>query len=131
MRLIPSPREISTFNDHFQELYELGEAWRQWEVYSCTERGGHWFWLEVDTEACIELSCRACRWTLDDLYPDGIELLYAELRPGLVIENGSVSLKSDPAYGWKGPVRLALDEVHYRGWDMPDEWDVSLTAEPL
>ena len=42
-----------------------------------------------------------------------------------------VTLKSDPGVaGWQGPVRLILDESHYRGWADPDEWDVYLTAVP-
>lgn len=66
----------------------LRHAWHQWELYSCEERGGHWWMLVGDHpddwgepgEGRASLSCACCPATTDDLAgPDGFDFIQGEV----------------------------------------------------
>jgi hypothetical protein len=106
---------------------EMAEAWTAWVIASCAERtGGHRWWLDWDTEDGLDLCCLHCPAGVDELYPDGNDLIFAELpvvgyrgQCGAVkIDYGSVSLSEDPLVSeWHGPVRAWVHEESYYSWE--------------
>jgi hypothetical protein len=117
-----------------QQAGLTGEAWTRWIMASCAERnGGHAWWLEWDCDNGLHLHCRHCPAGVDELYPDGMDVLFAELPlPGggiLVIESGSAALDT-PAREWHGAVRVRVEQEYYRGgaWGGP-EWVAWVVAE--
>lgn len=123
-------------------------AWREWELFCCTERGGHWWQLTIDPDEGVSLECAGCRAGPDDLVPDGLDLIGGVFRVSadyvLTLDSGCVivndrwqdkhtlwSYEGLPiAYGWKGPVTAEVRVEKYPGgpWGGP-EWDVFIDLE--
>lgn len=62
--------------EHRQAL--VGEAWRRWEIASCEEwTSGHAWLLDLETYdgQTIHLGCEHCPAGIDDIAPDGHELM--------------------------------------------------------
>jgi hypothetical protein len=117
-----------------QQAEETRWAWDQWVIASCVERnGGHSWWLDWDEEEGLWLHCVHCPAGVDELYPDGQDLIFGEL-PGphgktVKIDGGSVDLAA-PVQKWHGPVRAWVHEEYHRGgpWGGP-EWDAWVCVE--
>lgn len=66
-------------------------AWRQWEIECCVESNGSHAWeLELehpDDGSGVQLGCAHCPAGVDDLFPDGHDLISVDL-PGIVVEYG-------------------------------------------
>src|ERR1700728_3006429 len=63
-----------------QRAWETGEAWDRWVMVSCVERNrGHQWWLDYDEFDGVDFHCRFCPAGMDELYPDGMDLLDTEL----------------------------------------------------
>jgi hypothetical protein len=124
--------------DAWRDRRLLEEAWQLWQVASCEERGGHWWWLELDPVDGIHLHCLHCPAGVDDVYPDGYELMFGEFEVftgyklslgfGSVLVNG----RDDAwyAHGWYGPVTIELRIEEYRSYWEGSEWEVSIDVEP-
>lgn len=116
----------------------LEGAWHFWQVQSCEERGGHWWWLELDPDDGIYLHCLHCPASVDDVYPDGGDLMFGEFEVftgyklslgfGSVLVNG----REDTwyAHGWSGPVTVSLRIEEYRSYWEGSEWDISIDLDP-
>ena len=104
-----------------QKAGETGWAWDQWVIASCVEwNRGHQWWLEWDEEDGLWLHCRHCPAGVDELYPDGQDLIFAELPllsgKTLKIDSGSVALDA-PCQSYSGPVRAWVQEEKYYSWE--------------
>lgn len=124
--------------DEWRERFDLEYAWHLWKVASCEERGGHWWWLEIDPDDGVYLSCRYCPADVNDIYPDGIDLLAGqfEVYPGyvLTLRCGGVEVNGEWraglfAYGWRGAVTARLHIEEYRNYFEPPEYDVYIDLE--
>ncbi len=117
-----------------QQAEETAEAWDQWIMASCVERlGGHRWWLDWDEVDGLWLHCQHCPAGVDELYPDGQDLIYGELSldSGWVfsIDSGMVELTA-PFQEWHGPVRAWVEsEVHPGGPWGPAEYDAWVQVE--
>ena len=112
-----------------QELYETGEAWRKWRVHSCAEwNGGHEWLLELivgpggdDLDRGIELCCRHCPAGIDDVYPDGHDLMGGQF--------GEVTVQ-DGTHNSPVPLLIPVDvEPWARRYYNPycgEEWDAGV-----
>lgn len=124
----------SAFSDEHRAM-ATSWAWDRWVIASCVERNsGHAWWLDWDEEEGLWLHCEHCPAGVDELYPDGQDLICGELPiPGmpkpLVIDCGMPRLDS-LATRWSGPVRARVEEVFHRGgpWGGP-EWDAWVAVE--
>lgn len=117
-----------------QQAGETAEAWAAWVIASCAERnGGHSWWLDWDADDGLWLHCEHCPADVDELYPDGQDLIFAELPlPSgrtLKIDYGGVSLDF-PYQSWSGPVRAWVREERHPGgpWG-PAEYDAWVIVE--
>jgi hypothetical protein len=113
-------------------------AWERWVIASCTERNGaHSWWLDWDEADGLRLGCQHCPASVDELYPDGNDSLFAELPvPGggiLRIENGMTPLTADPpVQEWHGAVRAWVEQEYYPGTpDQGEEWDAWVIVEAV
>jgi hypothetical protein len=110
-----------------QQGWETAEAWERWVIASCAERNsGHWWWLDWDEADGLHLSCQHCPAGVDELYPDGQDVLFGELPAahGLVlrIDSGSVPLDTR-VLSWSGPVLARVETEYHRGgpWGGPEQ----------
>lgn len=105
-----------------QRAEETAWAWDQWIIASCAERnGGHRWWLDWDEEDGLWLHCQYCLAGVDELYPDGQDLIECMLPvPGsekpLVISGGSADLDA-PVHEWHGLVKAEVWEEKYYSWE--------------
>jgi hypothetical protein len=120
-----------------QQEYETGWAWDQWAAASCAERGGHWWHLDWSAEDGLDLQCLHCPAGINELYPDGGDVLFAELPllfgKVLRIEYGDIPLGTEPPCRyWSGAVRAWVESEYHRGglWG-PEEWDAWVVVESL
>jgi hypothetical protein len=99
-----------------------GEAYRALFVRLCEQDGGHDWYLEIDPDDGVTLSCRTCPASVDDVYPDGSGLLTGEFEvfPGYVLglRLGDVEVNGQWvvgcfAYGWRGPVTVGVQVEKY------------------
>lgn len=96
-------------------------------VTACRDSGGHEWEMELyhpEDDCYVSLNCVRCPAGIDDLYPDGVDLLYAEFEDGVLVEQGRHN----------SPVPLIVPvtaEVStWRTWtDYGDEWDVEIQIE--
>jgi uncharacterized protein RhaS with RHS repeats len=108
-----------------------GEAWRALFVNRCP---GHDWYLHIDPDDGTWLHCRKCPAGVDDLCPDGQDLLTGEFEvyPGYVLglRYGSVEVNGTDrggwfTYGWRGPVTVDLHVEKYTSMDwIGTEYDV-------
>jgi len=96
-------------------------AWDQWIIASCAERNrGHAWWLDWDQEDGLWLHCRHCPAGVDELYPDGQDLIFGELPllsgQTLNISGGGVDLNA-PVQSYSGPVRARVQEENHYSWE--------------
>jgi hypothetical protein len=132
--------------------YQTDRAWDRWRIASCTERGGHWWYLDISPDEGLSFGCQHCPARADDLVPDGHELLTGtfEVTTGyrLTLNMGDVIVNDrfgdrdhrNPwladgypiSYGWRGPVTASIRVEKYGGYFEPEEYDVwiDLTASP-
>ena len=120
------------------------QAWQAWAIASCTERGGHWWYLDINPDDGLAFGCQHCPASADDLVPDGHELLTGtfEVTPGyrLTLDMGDVIVNdrfgdrdhrnpwlSDGypiAWGWRGRVTASIRVEKHGGYFEPEEYDV-------
>lgn len=118
-----------------------GEVWRQLFVWLCEQNGGHAWYLNIDPEDGVWLSCTKCHKAgVDEIYPDGIDLLTGEFKvyPGYVLSlrHGGVEVNGEYCldlftYGWRGPVTIELHVEKYTSMDwIGEEIDAWIEVEP-
>lgn len=132
-----------------EELARAEEQWaysstiekcRLWAVAMCRMARGHDWYLDIDPDDGVSLYCRKCPAGVDDLYPDGIDLLTGEfeVHPGYVLSlcTGSVHVNGKdtgvlgPALGWRGPVTARVEVICYPSTpDHGEEWDAWIELE--
>jgi hypothetical protein len=106
----------------------LVEKCRLWAVAMCRIARGHDWQLDINPyEGAVYLDCRWCPAGIDDIYPDGIDLLNGdfEVCPGYVLNLRSVNgieVNEQPCdgmftYGWRGPVTVDLHVEKYTSMD--------------
>jgi hypothetical protein len=100
-----------------------GQVWRSLFVSRCPE---HDWYLTIDPDDGVYLKCLKCPAWLDDVYPDGIDLLTGEFEvcPGYVLglQTGGVQVNGQECYGlytygWRGPVTVELHVEKYTSMD--------------
>lgn len=126
-----------------EELARAEEQWayssmvekcRLWAVSMCRVARGHDWYLEIDPDDGVYLGCRKCPADVNDVYPDGSDLLYGdfEVCPGYVLglRTGGVEVNGRWrdglfAYGWRGAVTVDLHVEKYTSMDWAGtEYDV-------
>jgi hypothetical protein len=114
------------------EELEMDEAWRQGEMHSCVERhGGHLWVLSGEAPAeewdGVELGCSYCCAGVDDLIPDGCDLIFGDLN-GVEIRSG----RHDSGGEFEIPVKVKLDfDEHFNPHEMIyPEYDAWIVVEP-
>jgi hypothetical protein len=117
-----------------EQARETDWAWDRWRISSCAEwHGGHSWWLDWDEDDGLHLVCLHCPADVNELYPDGTDVLGAELPlpdgQVLVIDGGATALDA-PVQEWHGPVRARVETAYYPGgpWGGP-EWDAWIVVE--
>lgn len=115
-------------------------AWHALAVHLCDKgQGGHLWYLHIDPDDGVWLTCRRCRAGVDDLYPDGIGMLTGEFEvfPGYVLglRAGGVQVNGQESYGlftygWRGPVIVGLHVEKYTSMDwIGTEYDAWIEVE--
>jgi hypothetical protein len=103
-----------------------GEAYRALFVHLCEQDDGHDWYLTIDPDDGVYLKCRKCPAWVDDVYPDGIDMLAGEfwVYPGYVLSLncGEVKVNGQECYGlftygWRGPVTVELHTEKYASMD--------------
>ncbi len=118
-----------------------GEVWRQLFALLCEQSGGHAWYLNIDPDDSVWLSCTRCHVAgIDEIYSDGIDLLTGEFEvyPGYVLSlrYGGVEVNGEDSsglftYGWRGPVTANLHIEKYTSMDwIGPEYDVWIELEP-
>jgi hypothetical protein len=116
-----------------------GGAYRALFVHLCEQAGGHDWYLHIDPDDGTWITCRHCPAGMDDVYPDGIDLLAGEfevypgyvlsLRSGGVLVNGQACYGAF-TYGWRGPVTVDLHTEKYTSMDwIGYEYDAWIVVE--
>lgn len=116
-----------------------GEAYRALFIHRCEQAGEHDWYLEIDPYDGVLLRCRTCPAWLNDVYPDGADLLTGEFEvmPGYVLglRLADVEVNGKPCYGlftygWRGPVSVELETVTYTSMDwIGNEYDAWIIVE--
>jgi hypothetical protein len=140
---ILSDEEAAEYRSHsWQFWHDLeGEAYRLLFVHLCEQADGHDWYLDIaPNDDGITLGCRKCPAWVDDVYPDGIDMLTGEFEvyPGYVLRlrTGSVQVNGREsygafAYGWRGPVTVELHVEKYTGMDwIGEEYDAWIEVDP-
>jgi hypothetical protein len=149
LRLVP-PEEEAEGQAAYDAWYAeqlIADAWHRLEVQLCEdERRGHNWHLDLDPfEGCATLRCLHCPADIDDLCPDGHDLMVGEFEvypargadPGYVLSLnfGSVWVNGEDrqgfTYGWRGPVTASVRVEKYGGYWEPAEYDVWVDVDPL
>jgi hypothetical protein len=118
------------------------EAWRRLEVQLCEdERRGHNWWLDLDpSDDSITLRCLHCPAGIDDVCPDGHDLMIGEFEvcPDYVLSLNFSSVwvngedREGFMFGWRGPVTVAVRTEKYTSMDwIGYEYDVWVEVDPL
>lgn len=118
-----------------------GEAWRSVIARLCEESGGHAWYLHIDPDDGVWVTCTRCHAAgIDDVYPDGNDMLVGdfEVSPGYVLSLrcGDVEVNGKSCYGlftygWRGPVTLNLHVEKYTSMDwIGEEYDAWIEVEP-
>lgn len=108
-------------------------AWDRWVIESCLERNGHHsWWVDWDSEDGLWLHCRYCTADVNELFPDGQDLMEGELPlpdgEKLIITFGGID--SDVVREWHGPVRAEVWSERYRSsYYGTDEYNAGITVE--
>lgn len=132
-----------------EELAQAEEQWayssmaekcRLWAVGMCRRARGHDWYLEIDPYEGVFLRCLMCPAGVDDVYPDGQELLTGEFAvyPGYVlglrcgdVEVNGTWYPDGFTYGWRGPVTVNLHVEKYTSMDwIGTEYDVWVEVDP-
>lgn len=104
--------------------YQRTEDERHQRVKACP---GHEWEMELDHPedgSGVTLSCAHCPADADDVYPDGTEMLYAELDNGVKVDAG----KHDSPVQLVVPVDVAVENLS-RWTDYGWEYDAELIVE--
>jgi hypothetical protein len=117
----------------------MAEKCRLWAVSMCRMARGHDWYLEIDPDDGVSLYCRKCPADINDLYPDGYDLMTGEFEvyPGYVLSLsfGSVHVNGTDrdgffTYGWRGPVTARVEVICYPSTpDHGEEWDAWVELE--
>jgi hypothetical protein len=112
--------------DSPEELaYRAGEAQRQAEVKACADARGHVWWLELEHPedgAGVDLSCEFCPAGIDDLYPDGIDLISGDL-DGVSVDAGRHNSPAPLLI----PVDCEVRTTHFSNPIVGNDFDVEFT----
>jgi hypothetical protein len=114
-----------------------GKAWRSLFIHLCEQAGGHDWYLTIDPDDGTWFTCQNCPAGMDDVYPDGTDLLTGEfeVRPGYVLglRTGGVLVNGQPCDefdGWHGPVTVELHTEKYTSMDwIGYEYDAWIDVE--
>lgn len=117
------------------ELFPLPaeEAWRQWEIHSCLERHGDHLWMaaleDPEDGRCVDIYCDYCPAGMNEIYPDGIDLVYGRLG-SITVEAGAHD-SDDPCLPIVMPVAVEIEIIRYTSLDtIYPEYDVSIILYP-
>lgn len=114
-----SPEELS---------YRAGEAQRKAAVAECADARGHVWWLELEHPedgSGIDLSCEHCPASIDDLYPDGIDLIGGDL-DGVSVDAG----RHDSPVPLLIPVDCEVSTHRISNPIVGEDFDVEFTIAP-
>ena len=137
-----TPEEVAEHDEYLRKA-SVDWAWHQWELASCKERGGHWWYLDLSPDEGISLTCQGCPADMGDIFPDDPVLMLTgelEVYPGYVLklDEGRVIVNdrfpasswhdAEPfTYGWRGPVTVTVRTEKY-GWEVV-EYDFFIDLE--
>lgn len=127
--------------DEQRARWGAAETCRQWAVASCRMARGHDWYLDISPYDGVTLWCRKCPAGIDDVYPDGYELLTGEFEvfPGYVLCLRCADVEVNDkftyglfTYGWRGPVTVNLHVEKYTSMDwIGTEVDVWIEVDPV
>jgi len=140
-----TPEEVREHDEYLRKA-AIAHAWHLWELASCEERGGHWWFLDICPDDGTTLFCTGCNADVFDLCPDDPGLMLAgefEVYPGYVLklDEGRVIVNDryppstwhepEPfTYGWRGPVTVSFRVEKHGGYFEPAEYDAWIDLEP-
>jgi hypothetical protein len=103
-----APEGELTF-DPVGEQWSIDLAWHAWRLASCVEfNGGHDVRLQFYYGDWSIVCAHGCPLELHDFYPDGSDVVFADL-----------------------PIKVEVETVHHPATpDHGDEWDVTVGLEP-
>lgn len=87
---------------------------------------GHLWELLLEDDETVDLHCQRCPAGVDDLYPDGQEMIYFTSGDGSIrVESGSHNLVDDDT-----PITIAVNAHVVSGYNYWGEFDAELIIEP-
>lgn len=118
----------------------LVEKCRLWAVALCRAARGHDWYLEIDPYEGVFLRCLKCPAGVDDVYPDGQDMLTGEFEvyPGYVLGLRFADVEVNGKFcgglftwGWRGAVTVNLVVETYTSMDIiGTEYDAWIEVEP-
>lgn len=115
----------STDTDSYTREMSISDAWHRWALESCVEwNRGHLWDLELlhqDDGGGVELCCSYCPATVEDLCPDGVDLISGEVA-GVDVRNGLHN--SDVSM--TVPVTAKVLTEHYSNPIVGNDWSVDI-----
>lgn len=85
---------------------------------------GHLWVLVLEDNGATDLSCERCPAGIDDLYPDGVDLIYFS-NDTITVEAGSHDVPDDDT-----PIRIPVTASVVSSRDYWGEYDVEMFVEP-
>lgn len=118
--------ELPDTEEHVK-LADIHYAWDRWRKESCIERNrGHLWELELDHPedgSGVTLWCSYCSAGVDDVYPDGQDLIDCDLENGITVRSGVHNSQVQAVI----PVSVKLWKQYYYFGD----WDVGIALEQI
>jgi hypothetical protein len=91
------------------------------EIKNCP---GHLWALRLEDEGTVQFNCERCPAGIDDLYPDGHEMIYFQ-GDGFQIDSGTHDLADDDT-----PRTIPVNAHVVSGYNYWGEYDAEIVIEP-
>jgi hypothetical protein len=85
----------------------------------------HAWLLNLDEDGEASLACEHCPACVDDLYPDGVDMIYFETADGIIVDAGTHDAPDD-----RVPLSIPVNAWVLTSRDYWGEYDVEMFIEP-